>query len=168
MAMSALEAIVAAKAAGVRMTLDGDGIILETETPPLPADVVALLKAVKPDLLKILAWREAAQAALAADAPEDCGTIRLAYGIRRSRWEIAVDGLRRFVAGGWADRAALLGWTKEELYRVPRRWSQIHICGAALLIGDAKVIAVTEDSIAMETCPGSVLRFYRIGRRRVA
>jgi hypothetical protein len=114
--MSALEALAAAKAAGVKLTLDGDGIILETKTPPLPADVVALLKTAKSDLLRILEWREAAQTALMADPPSDAS---------ERRWAVAVGGLNRFVVDGWGDQAALMGWTKEELYRVPALWSQI-------------------------------------------
>jgi hypothetical protein len=167
--MSALEALAAAKEAGVILTLDGDGIIVEAKTPPLPADLVALLKAAKPDLLRILEWREAARAALDAVPPSDCGRAPPGeYGIRKPRWEIATGGLRRFLAEGWADQAALLGWTKEELYRVPALWSQIWLTGAALLIGDRKVIAVTADNIVIETRAGSTLKFRRIGREHLA
>jgi hypothetical protein len=52
------------------VTLDGDGLILEA--PKLPPDVVALLKSVKPDLLRVLGARAAARAALAAERPPDC------------------------------------------------------------------------------------------------
>jgi hypothetical protein len=167
--MSALAALAAAKAAGVKMTLDGDGIVLEVEKPPLPEDIVALLKAAKPDLIRILEWREAARAALTSAPPGgDIGFERGDYGIRVSRWQIAIDGLRRFVSEGWGDQAALLGWGKEELYRVPALWSQIWLTGAALMIGDCKVIAVTEASIVIETRSGSQLKHRRIGREHIA
>jgi hypothetical protein len=149
----------AAKAAGAVLSLDGDGIIVETKTPPLPADVVALLKAAKPDLLRILEWREAARVTLSAAPPPDCG---------EDRWTEALRGLHRFVVEGWGDRAALMGWTKDELYRVPRFWSRIDLTGAALLIGQSRVIAVTEASIVIETLSGSRLKFRRIGREHVA
>ena len=68
--MSAIDALATASAAGVTITLDRDGLILEA--PKLPPDVVALLKSVKPDLLRVLAVRKAAQAALAARPPADC------------------------------------------------------------------------------------------------
>jgi hypothetical protein len=157
--VSAFEALAAAEAAGVRLTLDGDGIILEAETPPLSADVVAQLRAVKPELMHILKCRAAAGAALAADMPPDG---------RRWRWVVAQDGLKRFVAEGWGDRAALMGWTPEELYRVPPLWSRLDLTGAALLVGDKKVVAVTEASIAIETRSGSRLKFRRIGREHLA
>jgi hypothetical protein len=157
--MSAIEALAAAKAAGVRITLDGDGLILETKAPKLPADVVEILKATKPDLLHVLEWREAAKATLAAAAPNDCS---------EERWTNAMRGLHRFVVEGWGDRAALMGWTKDELYRVPPCWRRVDLTGAALLIGQSRVIAVTEASIVIETLSGSRLKFRRIGREHLA
>ena len=77
-------------------------------------------------------------------------------------------GLRRFVERGYGDQATLLGWSNEELYRVPEFWSQIHLAGAALMIDDCKVVAVTEASIAIETRSGSRLKFRRIGREHLA
>ena len=68
-----------------------------------------------------------------------------------------------FVGKGRADQAALIGWTAEELYRVPPVWGRVDLTGAALLIGDRRVIAVTEASIAIETLSGSRLKFRRIG-----
>ena len=86
--MSAVEALAAASAAGIRITLDGDGLILEA--PKLPRDVVAMLKSVKPDLLRVLAAREVAQAVLSTPPPADCPD---------DRWQEAMRGLDRFVAG---------------------------------------------------------------------
>jgi hypothetical protein len=121
--------------------------------------VVAQLRAVKPELMHILACRAAAGAALAADMPPD---------VRLWRWVVAQDGLKRFVAEGWGDRAALMGWTPEELYRVPPLWSRLDLTGAALLVGDKKVVAVTEASLAIETQSGSRLKFRRIRREHLA
>jgi hypothetical protein len=157
--MSAIEALAAAKAAGVRITLDGDGLILETKAPELPADVVEFLKATKPDLLHLLEWREAAKATLAAAAPNDCS---------EERWTNAMRGLHRFVVEGWGDRAAIMGWTKDELYRVPPCWRRVDLTGVALLIGQSRVIAATEASIVIEALSGSRLKFRRIGREHLA
>ena len=154
----ALEALAAAKASGVKVIRQGDALILEA-TPKLPPDVVVLLKAAKPDLLRILAGREAAKATLDAKAPPDCSA---------ERWVKALHGLQSFVDEGWGDQAALLGWTPEELYRVPPFWSRIDLTGAALLVGDRRAIAVTELSIVVETPSGSRLKFRRIGREHLA
>ena len=157
MSAHALEALAAAESAGVRISLDGDGLILEAN--PLPPDIVALLRTVKPDLLRVLAGREAARSALNATAPLDC---------LPRRWTEAQDGLRRFVNSDWADQGALLGWTAEELYRVPPVWARVDLAGAALLIGDRRVIAVTESSISIEALSGSRLKFRRMGREHLA
>jgi hypothetical protein len=188
--MSAIEALAAAKAAGVKLILDGDGIVLEAKVPPLPADVVALLKAAKPDLMRVLEWREAAFDTAVSSPPSDCADVFSAVGIRRwmardpdgsekvhaqlvygapqNEWATAIDGLKRFVVEGWGDQACLLGWSKAELYRRPWKWAHVHLTGAALLIGDRKIIAVTGDNIVVKTQAGSILKFRRIGREHLA
>ena len=157
MSAHALEALAEAESAGVKITLDGDGLILEAD--PLPSGIVALLKTVKPDLLRVLAGREAAKIATNAEPPPDC---------LPHRWVAAQDGLKRFIADGWGDQASLLGWTPDELYRVPPVWARVDLTGAALLVADRRVIAVTETSIAIETRSGSQLKFRRIGREHLA
>jgi hypothetical protein len=157
MSAHALEALAAAESAGVKISLDGDGLILEAD--PLPPDIVALLRTVKPDLLRVVAGREAAKAALEANPPPDC---------LPQRWVAAQEGLKRFVADGWGDQAALFGWTVDELYRVPSVWARIDLTGAALLVANRRVIAVTEASIAIESLSGSQLKFRRIGREHLA
>jgi hypothetical protein len=47
-------------------------------------------------------------------------------------------------------------------------WSRVDLTGAALLIGDRRVIAVTAASIAIATWSGSQLKFRRLGREHVA
>jgi hypothetical protein len=156
MTAPALQALATAQAAGVTITLDGDGLILE---PTPPAAIITLLKTVKPDLLRILAGREAAQAVFGARVPADC---------TEERWAVAQYGLQHFVNQGWCDQAALLGWTIEELYRVPPVWSRVDLTGAALSIGRSKVVAITEASITIETSSGSHLKFRRMGRGHIA
>jgi hypothetical protein len=149
--------LAAASAAGVAVTLDGDGLVLEAQK--LPPDIVALLKSVKPDLLRVLAAREAAQAALTAKPSADCP---------KSHWKRARRGIERFMAEGWGDQAALLGWTAEELYRLPSLWSRIDLTGAAWLVGYRRVTAVTAENIVIESRSGSRLKFRRIGREHLA
>jgi hypothetical protein len=288
--MSALETLARAKAAGVVVLLENGRLFAETAGAP-PPDIVALLKATRRDVVRVLECRAAAEAVLArrespfltnasapiaftsssspeaviaalleegfriavippsgalaiqdatgwrgrhprpipphllkafgeqadaigrlieersserscehhpaglmddnvARAPDDCGYTRSITGIRRwtveddegrereyakltygppqSRWEIAMRGLKRFLAEGWGDKAALLGWTANELYAVPPTWTRLDLTGAALLIGDRRVVAVTADNIVTETRAGSTLRFRRIGREHLA
>ena len=157
--MTAMNALELARSYGVRFGRKPDGGIRYQAAAAPPPDVVAVLAAAKPDFLRVLAGREAARTALNATAPPDC---------LPRRWTEAQDGLRRFVADGWADQAALLGWTPDELYRVPPVWTRIDLAGAALLIAARRVVAVTEASIAIETPSGSHLKFRRIGREHLA
>ena len=62
MSALAIDALAAAKAAGVALRLKADegGLVLEVNAEP-PPDVLAALRAAKPDLLRILAGREAAK-----------------------------------------------------------------------------------------------------------
>ncbi len=156
--MSALEALSAASTAGVRVKLQGGRLMIGYRREP-PELVVDQLRADELALRMILSARDRATATLAADPPHDCSEMR---------WAGAMRGARRFVDAGWSDKAALLGWTAVELYRVPPLWSRVDLAGAALLIGDRRVIAVTEASIIVETPSGAPLRFRRLGREHLA
>ena len=128
--------------------------------PTPSADLVAELKAVKPDLLRVLAGRVAARAIInTAEPPPDCSP---------QRWVVARRGLKRFLDDGWGDQATLLGWTVEELYAVPPVWARVDLCGAALLIADRRVVAITEATITTVGVTGSHLKFYRAPRARIA
>ena len=96
MSAPALQALAAAKASGVRVIRQGDALILEA-TPKLPPDVVALLKAAKLDVMRVLGGREAAKATLDANAPCDCS---------EERWAKALHGLQSFIAKGWRSGGA--------------------------------------------------------------
>jgi hypothetical protein len=157
MSVPALDALAAAEAAGVKIILNGGALVLEAR-PKLPSEVVAQLKTVKPELLRVLAGRDAAKAAMDANPPPDC---------TEERWARALLGLQTFVRQGWGDQAALMGWTKNELYRVPPLWSRIDLTGAALLVGLRDVVAVTAENIVIESRSGSRLKFRRIGREHV-
>ena len=81
---------------------------------------------------------------------------------------MARRGLKRLLDEGWGDQATLLGWTLEELYAVPPVWGRVDLCGAALLIADRRVVAITEATITTVGVTGSYLKFYRAPRVHVA
>jgi hypothetical protein len=147
----------ALEARGAAFVLEDGRIFIE---PSPPSDVVANLKAVRPELLRVLEGRRAAGLALAAPAPPD------AY---ETGWRLAQAGLKRFLTEGWGDRCIALGWTSDELFAVPKLWRQIHLTGAGLLLADKKVVAATSESIVAESLiTGSRLRFRRRGFEHVA
>jgi hypothetical protein len=70
-------------------------------------------------------------------------------------------GLSAFLRDSHGAEAERLGWPPDELYRAPELWSQIHLAGCALLIGDREVTEVTPAEIRIKTASGSTLAFRR-------
>jgi hypothetical protein len=77
------------------------------------------------------------------------------------QWQTAVDGLRFFLLSGHGDEALRVGWSHPELFHVPLLWSQIHLCGVALLIGDKTVIGIAPGKIQIGTARGAIQTFRR-------
>jgi hypothetical protein len=121
------------------------------------------------------AWREAAETK--ACAALGLGPLTglfdrhfpLLYDIEEARpddvndaqWDVAMRGLRTFLATGRPDEALRLGWTKDELYAVPPVWARGDLCGVGPLIGDREVVEVTPTEIRIKTASGATLAFYR-------
>jgi hypothetical protein len=78
-----------------------------------------------------------------------------------ARWQAALAGLQQFLAGGWGEKAERLGWPRDELFAVPKLWSQIQLTGVALLIADNEVTEVTPGEIRIRTASGAVQTFRR-------
>ena len=91
----------------------------------------------------------------------DPGFVAVAISRSPEKLRIARVGRDRFVAEGWAEKALAHGWSKQELFALPERWSRVDLCGVAWLAGDRRVISATADAIAIETASGARLRFYR-------
>jgi hypothetical protein len=89
-------------------------------------------------------------------------------GCSPTKWAVAQRGLARFAAEGWGEKATRAGRRPDELYRAPDLWSQIHRTGAVLLIGDGKIVEVTEGAIKVETEAGSRFKFRRAGQEHIA
>jgi hypothetical protein len=81
----------------------------------------------------------------------DPGFVAAAVSRPSDKRRIARAGRDRFVAEEWADTARSHGWSEQELFGLPERWSGIDQCGVAWLVGERRVIGVTSDAIAIET-----------------
>ena len=135
---------------GVSATWDGTAVAV---APPDPeADVQALEAVLRPDA----DGRSYLQRARARHAPllREVNNAKPADATNR-QWRHAIEGLESFLFSGWADEALRFGWPKDELFRVPELWSQIHLCGAGLLIGDHTVTEVTASRIGIQDRLGS-------------
>ena len=81
--------------------------------------------------------------------------------VTNAAWEVAVRGLRAFLAAGYGAEAERHGWPPDELYAVPKAWGNVATCGAGLLIGDGEVISIASNRIGIRTPNGSEQGFYR-------
>ena len=155
--MTGAEILALARAHGVTIRLDGAELELTADRKP-DADLLEAIAGCKAGLLAFLhpdAVRrrlETEAEVLRAPRPPD---------VTEAHWEVALRGLRSFLANGHGDEAERLGWLKDELYAVPAVWSRVDLCGAALLIGDREVIGITPNEIRIRTASGSTLAFYR-------
>src|SRR3984957_10296887 len=77
-----------------------------------------------------------------------------------AQWDVAMRGLRTFLATGRADEALRLGWPHDELFAVPPLWARVDLCGVGLLIGDREVVEVTPAEIRIKTASGATQRFF--------
>jgi hypothetical protein len=82
-----------------------------------------------------------------------------------AQWDVAMRGLRAFLAAGVADEALRLGWSRDELLAVPPLRGSINLCGVALLVGDNTVIEVEADKIRIRTTSGAIQTFRRQAER---
>jgi hypothetical protein len=149
--VSVFRVLAAAREAGVALTVDGDQIVARARK--MQSELVEALKAVRPDLLRVLKQRMTAEAAFTATRPA---------GASEAEWSEALSGLRAFLDQGWADQALLAGWEPDKLFAVPDRWGRIDRCGAGLLIGRWLVVGVTAEAITVRPpWSASRLKFYR-------
>ena len=150
--MTVAEVLALAQARGVTIRLDGAELELSADRKP-NSDLLDAIAGRKADIVAFLhpdAVRrrlEAEAGVLRAPRPPDVTDVA---------WKTAIDGLRAFIAGGYGAEAERCGWTKAELYRVPELWSQIHLTGAGLLIGDREVVGITPNEIRTQSLVGRV------------
>jgi hypothetical protein len=131
-----------------------------------PDDVIALMDAHESAIVNLLRPNSEGRSALSA-AQERYRPLLEAIEAQRPqdaagyKWRTAMDGLEVFLLSGQGDEALRLGWTRDELFRVPELWSQIHLTGAGLLVGDHEVISVEANRIQVKTASGAAQSFYR-------
>lgn len=155
--MTAAEILAVAKARGVAVLFSGADLDIIADREPDP-DLLAALADAKPQIVAFL-HPDAVQRRL--DAEADVLRAPCPTDIDDGRWGAALDGARAFIAAGHGDEALRLGWPRDELFRVPELWSQIHLTGVALLVGDAEVVEVSSAEIRIKTSSGAIQAFYR-------
>jgi hypothetical protein len=131
-----------------------------------PADVVALIDAHESAIVNLLRPNSEGRSALSAAQERYRPLLEAIEGQRPQdvaddRWRTVMDGLEVFLFSGQGDEALRLGWAHEELFRVPELWSQIHLYGVGLLVGDREVTSIEANRIQIKTSSGATQSFYR-------
>jgi hypothetical protein len=168
-----IETIVAYMVDKVEVSALPEGMLTVMKQPPI-ADEAAMISRFK-EIEDALAGRGIAlryETASGYVVLEHCRSrsapaLQRPNGVSEKEWAKARARRAHFIDDGWSAKAVELGWTADELYQVPPVWARVDLCGAALLIDE--VIAVTAEAIVIRSSQsGSVLKYYRIGRGRVA
>jgi hypothetical protein len=143
---------------GVSAAWDGAAVTIEPPDPAADGAVEALAAVLRPNadgrsyLQRARERHAPSLREVKAAKPED---------VDAHQWRRAIEGLESFLLSGWGDEALRLGWSHDELFCVPKLWSQIHLCGCALLIGDREVVGITSSEIRIKTSSAATLAFYR-------
>ena len=172
--MSATEALRLAHAAGVHVEIDGDDLVLVAAAPPPPA-VIDLLANHKASIVALL--RPAENGYSAEDwrtiFDERAGIIEYDGGVPRAwaealarldparprcdippkRWVQFIDDCGRFLDGGWATRAAVLGWGPLDLFGCDpaRPFARTDHLGLLWLVNGGTVVELHRDQAIIET-----------------
>jgi hypothetical protein len=83
--------------------------------------------------------------------------------IPAKRWLRFINDCGHFLDGGWARRAAELGWTPVDLFGCDRSkpFARVGRCGLLWLLDGRRVRAITAETAVIENASGSTAKFYR-------
>jgi hypothetical protein len=173
--VSAADALMAARAVGVSVQLEGSELVLEAAITP-PIAVFAALKHYKADIIALLRppretddWQPSFDER-AAIIEHDGGVPRVwAEALARldpnrppsemssKRWFQFIDDCGRFLDGDWADRAEELGWGPLELFGCDRvkPYARLDRAGLLWLLNGGKLVALTVVTATIETTGGA-------------
>ena len=156
--MSAANALAMARAAGVRLRLDGSELKMSAAAKPDPL-VVEEIRRHKPAILELL--RSNPYAAAIEKLRSKCP----AY-VDADRWQLAIQDADSFLAQ-WGTQASLLGWAAKELFGLspvpdkPKpsylRLSRYDQTGLIWLLRGRPVIALTETTATIQTETGNLI-----------
>jgi hypothetical protein len=178
--MSAADALMAARAAGIRVAIDGDDLVLEAPAPP-PPSVLGLLARNKADIVELL--RPAESSWTSEDSQvllDECGSIsgavcewaealarldpaRPPADVPAGRWRRFIDDCGVFLDSGWAGRAAALGWGPLELFGCDHEkpFARVSRQGLLWLLNGRPLLALTDGLAAIAGLAGGRLSYYR-------
>jgi hypothetical protein len=176
MTAGAVDMLAAVRAVGGDVKLADSGRLKVVAPAPLPRELIEQLRAVKPDLLSLLAPHTLSAETSTEPEGERTGVAEFDGGAARQwaealarldpskppgdvpprRWLRFIDDCGHFLDGSWAARAMELGWGPLDLFGCDRErpFSRIDRAGLLWLINGRKLIALTADSAALERPSG--------------
>ena len=176
--VSATEALKAARAAGVRIEVDSDGLSLEASAPPPPV-VIDLLSRHKAEIVALLRPTQSFGEGRQYLQPDPFGK---AYAdllsqcpdrVPEYRWRQAVEDGRAFLAR-WGESAAALGWTADDLFNLHEPPAELHLSysrlsrydctGLIWLLQGLPVVALTTSTAAIENPTRSITVYRRFNK----
>jgi hypothetical protein len=182
----AIDMLAAVRAIGGDVKVVGSGRLKVVAPTPLPSELIAQLRAVKPELISLLthpaptadpaeAWteREEEQAAIAefdggaprawAEALVRLDPDKPPGDVPKRRWLRFIDDCGRFLDGGWASRAAEFGWGPLDLFGCDRErpFARIDHLGLLWLLKGGAVVDLHRDRAILQTESGALQTYRR-------
>jgi hypothetical protein len=181
MTAAAADMLAAIRAAGGDVKLASPGRLKVVAPTPLPDELIEQLREAKPDLLRLL--RKLRSADTCADARDERAPIvehakapqAWAEALARldpskppgdtppRRWLRFIDDCGRFLDGGWAERAATLGWGPLDLFGCDRErpFARVDHLGLTWLLNGGSVRELHRDRAIIETERGALQSYQR-------
>ena len=170
----------AVRALGGEVKVASPGRLKVVAPTPLPNELIEQLRAVEPDLLRLLTSPEPQSDAhdTWTDAEEErAAIVEYDAGVQRAwaedfarldpnkspvdvpprRWLRFIGDCGRFLDGGWARQAAAFGWGPLDLFGCDRERPFVRVDRAGLLwlLNGRKLVALTADTATIETLTGA-------------
>jgi hypothetical protein len=167
---TARELIRALTAAGAQFAVSGDKLTV-TAPRPLEHELIEELRRAKADILQVLAARPEASARCSllregASVVEHHGKVPRAWAeglarldpnrrpadVPQRRWQTFIDDVGRFLKGGWAEKAAAIGWGPYELLGCDRHrpFARIDQLGLCWLLAGNRLVDLSKNTAVIE------------------
>ncbi len=177
--MSAAEAVRIARAAGIELTLDGNGLLIDAASEP-SSSIMEELRRHKLEIVELLrSDRDCFGGRQPTAEPEPYGEViaelrsKCPDHIEHDHWQQAIQDADNFLAR-WSAQAQALGWTTRELFglhAVPARpapgysrLSRYDETGLIWLLNGRPVVALTEATAAIRHPSGNITTYSKLNK----
>jgi hypothetical protein len=173
--MSAVEAVKVARAAGIELTLDGNGLLLDAASEP-PSSLIEELRRHKHEIVNLLRSEHGRRTLEPGAYAEVLAKLRSTCPdyVDSDRWQQAIRDADSFLVK-WGAHAQALGWTARELFglhTVPAkpapnysRLSRYDETALIWLLRERPVVALTATEAAIRHPNGNITTYRKLNRR---